>query len=261
MTDLTSADNWNSIADRYAQWTVGHLQPYSAQVVERAELAADHRVLDVACGPGTLTTLVADLVEHVDAVDFAPRMVELCAARTPANVKAQVADGHHLPFDDAVFDVAFSMFGLAFFADRPAALRELHRVLKPGGAVWIGTWVPFAESPAMLRMGPVMKTLDPDMTPPEGIAMNNETIICDELTDAGFREIEVHNVPGFLHIDDVDAMWDRFIHGNLFLRHIRHKIGEDRFAERAPAAKAAFAHDLEPGMRISQPALAGFGRK
>lgn len=258
---LNDSDSWNDIADDYAAWTARHLRPYSEQAVQLAELEPAHHVLDVACGPGTLTALVAPLVARVEAVDFAPRMVAHCRANTPDNVHAQVADGHALPFADGAFDRAFSMFGLAFFDDRLAALGELHRVLKPGGRVFVSSWVPFDQSPAMARMGPVMRTLDPDLQPPDGIPMNNEAVIREEFESAGFTDVDVRPLPGELIIDDIDEMWDRFVAGNLFIRHVRATIGEQAFLQRAPVAKAKFAEGLEPGQRISQPALLGVGRR
>src|SRR5699024_11098930 len=94
-------------------------------------------VLDVACGPGTLTLLAAAAGATVTALDFSSPMIAQLRTRAAAldlasAVEVHEGGGQRLPFASAVFDAAFSMFGLMFFPDRHAGLRELARVLKPG---------------------------------------------------------------------------------------------------------------------------------
>jgi arsenite methyltransferase len=115
----------------------------------RAVLAAapGERVLDVGCGPGFYC---AELVEevgpsgHVTGLDGSPAMLALaerrCAGRP--NVELRAADATALPVPDAGFDAALSVQVLEYVADVDAALRELHRALRPGGrlVVWDVDW-------------------------------------------------------------------------------------------------------------------------
>lgn len=93
-------------------------------------------VLDIACGPGTLTRLVAAMVSpggEVVGVDLAAGMIELARRSAPSNATFEVMDMEHLRFADASFDAALSGHGLQFAVDLAAVLGEARRVLKPGG--------------------------------------------------------------------------------------------------------------------------------
>jgi SAM-dependent methyltransferase len=101
--------------------------PLVAAVAE----AGPSRVLEVGCGWGELAEWLArDTGAEVVAVDLSPRMVELARSR---GVDARVADVQALPFDDETFDVAVAAWMLYHVADLDRGLRELARVLRPGG--------------------------------------------------------------------------------------------------------------------------------
>jgi ubiquinone/menaquinone biosynthesis C-methylase UbiE len=106
------------------------------------EFRGARQMLDVGCGPGQVTLFLAESLPgtEVTGVDIAPTMIELArghAARSPAasRVRFEVADVAHLPFADATFDVVASTGSIKHWPDQAAALREIHRVLAPGGRV------------------------------------------------------------------------------------------------------------------------------
>ncbi len=120
-------------------------------------LQADQRVLDVGCGPGTLTI---DLARHVPdgsvtGLDVAPAAIEAAQRaerRGVENVSFRVGDVYHLDFADAHFDVVFAHQLLQHLSDPVAALREMGRVLRPGGLLAVRdadygafTWSPEDE--------------------------------------------------------------------------------------------------------------------
>ena len=112
-------------------------------------------ILDVACGPGTLSILAAPFVREICALDFSTEMVERVRQRADRagirNLAVQVGNGHALPWPDAHFDVGFSMFGVFLFEDRARGLAELRRVVRPGGYVVISSWVA-AERPPIIKL-------------------------------------------------------------------------------------------------------------
>lgn len=99
--------------------------------------AAPRRVLEVGCGWGELAEWVARATDaDVVAVDFSPRMVDLARER---GVDARLADVQELPVDAGEFDCAVAAWMLYHVPDLDRGLRELARVLRPGGRLVVAT--------------------------------------------------------------------------------------------------------------------------
>ncbi|THV43293.1 methyltransferase domain-containing protein [Glycomyces buryatensis] len=104
-------------------------------------LKADHRILDIGCGPGTITADLAERVPngHVTGADRAETIVDqsrnLTAERCLTNVDFTVADVHALEFEDDTFDIVHAHQVLQHVGDPVQALEEMRRVTKPGGIV------------------------------------------------------------------------------------------------------------------------------
>lgn len=112
--------------------------PVAAELIEAADLRPGERVLDVACGTGIVTRLAADRVGSEGSVaGLDPNPAMLAVARRAASGEAPITwhegPAEQIPVDDERFDVALCGMGLQFFGDRAAALREIRRVLVPGG--------------------------------------------------------------------------------------------------------------------------------
>ncbi|MHC5009390.1 MAG: bifunctional demethylmenaquinone methyltransferase/2-methoxy-6-polyprenyl-1,4-benzoquinol methylase UbiE [Planctomycetota bacterium] len=104
------------------------------QVVRRLDLRGTEAVLDACTGTGDLAiALHAGGAGSVVGCDFAPAMIERAREKAGASIPFQVADTTALPFDDGAFDIATIAFGARNLEDLDGGLRELHRVLKPGG--------------------------------------------------------------------------------------------------------------------------------
>jgi demethylmenaquinone methyltransferase/2-methoxy-6-polyprenyl-1,4-benzoquinol methylase len=138
MQDATYVrDAFARIADRYV--LANHVLSCGADILWRKVVTArvgrlkPERLLDVASGTGDLALEIQDRCPgcEVVATDFCAEMLAHASSRGVA--KTLVADALDLPFDEASFDVVTVAFGLRNMADYPAALREMQRVLKPGG--------------------------------------------------------------------------------------------------------------------------------
>jgi ubiquinone/menaquinone biosynthesis C-methylase UbiE/uncharacterized membrane protein len=108
------------------------------------DLRDARRVLDVGCGPGQFTVLIAEDLPaaQVWGVDLAPTMIELARAHAAASPAAErlhfeVADVAHLPFPDGNFDVVVSSGSIKHWPDPVAGLAEIHRVLRRDGRAFI----------------------------------------------------------------------------------------------------------------------------
>ncbi len=142
MPDATYVrDAFARIADRYV--LTNHVLSFGADIWWRRVVTArikkwkPKRLLDVASGTGDLALEIQDALPECEiiATDFCAEMLEHAASRGLAHT--QVADALDLPFPDASFDVVTVAFGLRNMADYPAALREMRRVIKPGGRIVI----------------------------------------------------------------------------------------------------------------------------
>src|SRR5262249_45719532 len=104
-------------------------------IADLAAIKSGDKVLDVACGTGVLACAAADRVGpagKVTGLDANPDMLG-GARRKRGIIDWQDGRAEALPFADATFDAVASQFGIMFFNDRPGALREMMRVLRPGG--------------------------------------------------------------------------------------------------------------------------------
>lgn len=123
---------------------------WTKRVLDLAKVAPGHRVLDVACGTGILAREAAARVGasgSAAAVDLAPGMVAF-AKRVAPEIEWRQASAEALPYSDQTFDAVVSQFGLMFFSDRRRAIREMMRVLVPGGRLSVAVWDKLENSPA-----------------------------------------------------------------------------------------------------------------
>ena len=126
----------------FGQWT--------ARVADAAGIRAGDRVLDVACGTGVLAREAASRVGPdgcVAGVDPNPGMLAVAERLEPA-IEWRQGVAEALPYPTGSFDAVVSQFGLMFFPDRAAALREMLRVLVPGGRIAVAVWESLENSQA-----------------------------------------------------------------------------------------------------------------
>jgi demethylmenaquinone methyltransferase / 2-methoxy-6-polyprenyl-1,4-benzoquinol methylase len=135
---------FDRIAGRYdllnSLMTAGLHHSWRERAADRAELSAGDAVLDVCCGTGDLAFELAARVSpdgHVVGCDFSEPMLDLAREKADKQgapgVRFEWADALQLPYDAGRFDAVTVGFGLRNFADRDLGLREMTRVLKPGG--------------------------------------------------------------------------------------------------------------------------------
>ncbi len=116
--------------------TAAELEPVALAVVTQARISPAEVVVDVACGTGNAALLAAARGAQVVGVDGATRLLEVVRARAQATdlaIDFRHGDLHALPIDDDAVDVVLSIFGVIFAKEPLQALREVARVLHPGG--------------------------------------------------------------------------------------------------------------------------------
>ncbi len=114
----------------------GH-RPVGEQAIARMHVPANAQVLDVGCGSGWASRLLAGQASdgRVVGIDISDEMIQLARDSSSlfSNVEFRIASAEELPFKDDEFTHAFSMESLYYYTNMIAALREIHRVLKSGG--------------------------------------------------------------------------------------------------------------------------------
>jgi SAM-dependent methyltransferase len=122
---------------------------WGAIMCELVAAGPGQRLLDVACGTGALACAALDRVGdggQVVGLDPSPDMLSV-ARRKTAKIDWREGSAESVPFPDDSFDAVASQFGLMFFDDRPAAFREMMRVLRPGGRLAVAVCDAVESSP------------------------------------------------------------------------------------------------------------------
>jgi SAM-dependent methyltransferase len=150
--------------------TAAELEPVAQAVVRQAALSPGDEAVDLACGTGNAALLAAAQGARVVGVDAAPRLLEIARERALSQaVKLDLRPGDllALPIDDATADVVLSVFGVIFASNAEQSLREIARVLRPGGRALLTAWVPAGPIDAMLgAMGRIVGRITGSPTPP-----------------------------------------------------------------------------------------------
>lgn len=121
------------------------LAPAAAHLVDVAAPQEGERVVDLGCGDGNATILLAAGGATVTAVDPSARLLQLAVgrcARAGHEIAWAQGAGEALPLPDASAQLILSNFGVIFTADPPAAIAEVLRVLEPGGRFVYSAWRP-----------------------------------------------------------------------------------------------------------------------
>lgn len=214
--DVSYRQYSGSAAQNYERYFVPTIAtPVASHFLAAASLKPGERVLDVACGTGIVARLAAEQVGTEGTVvgtDVAPDMIEV-ARSTPApdgaEIEWQEADAASLPFPDGASDVVLCQMGLPFIEDKQAALREMRRVLVPGGRIVVNT--PGAVQRLFEHMD---EALVRHISPGIGgfvravFAMNDPRELDQLLRDAGFQDVDANDTVTTLHLPSpVDFLW------------------------------------------------------
>jgi SAM-dependent methyltransferase len=135
--------------------------PWTGVVADAAEVQPGQSVLDVACGTGALTCIVAERVGPSGAVvglDPNEEMLEVARGKSD-RIEWRNGRGEAIPFPDESFDAVVSQFGMMFFDDPSAALREMMRVMRPGGRLAVAVCDALGHSPGYAAFEELLRRL------------------------------------------------------------------------------------------------------
>ncbi len=186
----------------------------SPQLAELAGVRPGQRVLDVGCGPGSLTTeLVTRLgAASVAAADPSDPFVQAARARHPG-VEVVHAPAEHLPFEDGSFDASLAQLVVHFMSDPVAGLQEMARVTRKGGAVAASVWDHAGDMGPLSLFWDAVRQIDPSAHDESDMAGVREGQLAELFRAAGLRDVESTVEHADLELHDFDAWWEPFTLG------------------------------------------------
>jgi len=211
-----AAASYNAAADHFDDEPLSFWDLIGKRTVTNLKLPAGAKVLDVGCGTGASALPAAQAVGKnglVVGVDLAARLLDRARARASAasldNVEFRVADMTALNYPDANFDAVVSVFSVFFVPDMERLVRELWRMVRPGGKLAVTTWGPRIFEPAYSRWLVAVEKERPDLAS----AFNPWDRITDIvsvrklLEDGGAKDVEVIPEEGVQMLRSADDWW------------------------------------------------------
>ena len=223
-------------------------EPLAQLFLKHVPLKRGDHVLDVACGTGIVTRLVAPVVGpggQVTGIDISADM--LAAARKNATslgatIQWRLGDAADLPIEDETFDLVLCQQGFQYFSEPTTALREMYRVLVPGGrlALCVASSVDAVKQPYQWAK---VKALSRHAGPAAGqrarqlapfFQGDSDELLC-MIADAGFQNPEVHNATIKVQMGPLN-----------------HLIHEDDYPDLAIDARTAVVKQIQKAMEPFQ---------
>lgn len=236
-------------AQQYERFTVPTVtQPHTEVMFEHVSLHQGERVLDAACGTGIVSRVAVERfgnIASIVGVDLNPHMLGIARVNTPATsipVEWREGDMCALPFPDASFDVVLCQQGLQYVPDKVMALRDMQRVLVPGGRLAFTVWsAPHRHTAALadaLRHHVSSEAATSCLSP---FAWGDAETIRKSVEDAGFRLIEMAVI---------ESMTCTPSSGDWIAGYIEYIASHSPFTREMQAARMALQQEVSAALQI-----------
>lgn len=224
------------------------MTPWAPGLVATAALQPGERVLDLACGSGLIARLAAQQVGpagRVTGLDINASMLDVARSLPPpagASITWVQASAEAMDLPDAAFDAILCQQGFQFFPDKPGALREMRRVLVPGGRLAFSVWT--GPGPYQIAIGEGLERhVDPDLAR----RFRSHRMVPDAdtlrgmLVSAGFQDVEVRQRAMSVRLPSMDSFLLRNLSGTPLAEALA-RVSDDRRAALVADVRTA----LEP---------------
>lgn len=185
--------------------------PWASTLIRAADPEPGERVLDVGCGTGVVARQVASRLGARAAVtgfDLSPNMLvvaQAAAAREGVTIDWREGSAEQLPFEDGSFDLVLCQFALMFFADKAAALAEMHRVLTGDGRLLLSVWQSLDRHPFYQTLHGVIQRRLGVSALQDIFALGSAEELRSLLTSARFERAEVEPISMTAHFPNPDG--------------------------------------------------------
>lgn len=269
----TIADKWDQVAEGFDE----RVTPINVESGEDAlalvDLGPGTRFLDVAAGSGALSLPAARSGADVVATDISPVMVERLEARARgaglSNLKARVMDGMDLAFEADTFDVVASQHGVTLFPDMAGALREMVRVVKPGGAVVVATFGPLERAGFVATFLDAIRAAVPEAPvptredPPLPFQASDPEELARRLEAAGLEHVRVETFTEEATFPSAERFWATLVSSNPIGARLDASLTDDQRGRALKNVESMFADRPGPegGGVVSSEINVGIGVK
>ena len=219
------AEAYDAFMGRYSR----HLSP---QLADLAGIAPGQEVLDVGCGPGALTTVLAARVGAgaVTAIDPSEHFVLAVRSRVPG-ATVERAEAENIPLPDDRFDAALAQLVVHFMTDPEAGLREMGRVTRPGGAVAACVWDHAAGGTGPLSVYyEALHEVDPSRPNESDRPGTRPGHLVELFAAAGLRDVEETTLVSRVEHPTFEEWWGPFELGVGPISQVFVELGPERVA-------------------------------
>jgi ubiquinone/menaquinone biosynthesis C-methylase UbiE len=219
-----AAKVFNTASDYFDHPALSFWSRYGQNTINRLALSQGDRVLDVCCGSGASAIPAAVSVGSTGSVlgvDIAESLLELARHKSQQqgleNIEFRCGDFENLNLPSESFDVVVCVFGIFFVPDMLAAVRELWRMVRPGGKLAITSWGENVFEPANKAFWDSIKSEQPNLykeyTPWDRIREPN--MLKELLAEAGATQIEVVAIADMQELRTPEDWWTMVMGGGI----------------------------------------------
>jgi ubiquinone/menaquinone biosynthesis C-methylase UbiE len=205
---------WDRAAVDYETLWQSQLAKVQAKLLDCASLKRGDRVLDVACGSGLVALRAAETVGptgQLVGIDLSGQMLHVAHQRAKerglSNADFARMDAESLDLPDASFDVALCALGLMYLPDPARAVREMRRILRPGGRLGLAIW----GERSLCGWAAIFPIVGAEVTSevcPLFFRLGQQDALARLCADAQFADIEQHRLAGTLDYANADEACD-----------------------------------------------------
>lgn len=254
--------------ENYQRFFVPYIsEPMANDLIRLAALRPGERVLDAACGTGIVARLAAQQIGStgtVVGVDMNPGMLAVARSNTPANTSIEwhEANAEAMPLPDEAFDVVLCQISLQFMTDKLAALKEMRRVLVPGGRLLLNV-----PGPAGKLFAVVAEAMERNISSEAAgfinhvFSLHDTTEIQQLLSDAGFHDIALQATEKTLTLPpSKDFLW-QYIHSTPLAGVVAQTDEEDLAALEREVIEVWREFEEDDSLRYQQRIVTASARK